>query len=169
MLGQTFRNYAASKLTQYAARIDVCLGMLTEDQLWMRGSENENSVANLVLHLCGNLGQYVLHAAGGAADRRRRDDEFNARAGLSPAELRERLAERVAECVEVIRDISDERLLKRVHVQNYDITLMEAIFHATVHFGEHTGQILFAAKLFTHRDLGFYGHLRQPSHNETTP
>jgi hypothetical protein len=37
------------------------------------------------------------------------------------------------------------------------------------HFSQHTGQIIFATKMMTSQDLGYYKHLNQPKHFETTP
>lgn len=44
-------------------------------------------------------------------------------------------------------------------IQKYDVTVMEAIYHVVEHFSMHTGQILFATKMLTGTDLGFYRHL----------
>lgn len=168
-IGETFRDVAVRKLTQMAGRIDTCLSKLDEEQVWSRGSENENSIGNLILHLCGNLGQYALHGVGGAPDTRQRDGEFNARGGLSIDELRRRLASRVAEAVAVVESTPDEKLTTPIHVQNYHITVLEALFHTTEHFSHHAGQIIFATKLLTSQELGFYTHLKNPAHGEKTP
>jgi uncharacterized damage-inducible protein DinB len=164
-----FRSFSKAKLEQLAGRIDVCLAKLTEEQVWARGSENENSIANLVLHLCGNVGQWIVSGAGGAPDTRRRDDEFNARAGHGTEALRARLAARVAEASAVIASLSDARLLEPVQVQKYTLPVMEAVYHSVEHFAQHTGQIIFATKMLTGQELGFYTHLKQPTHNEVTP
>ena len=41
--------------------------------------------------------------------------------------------------------------------------------HVVEHFSHHTGQIIFATKLLTGGDLGFYRHLSNLSHTEQTP
>jgi hypothetical protein len=46
---------------------------------------------------------------------------------------------------------------------------MEAIFHVVEHFSQHTGQIVFATKMLTGEDLGFYKHLKAAAHAEKTP
>ena len=53
----------------------------------MRGTENQNAVGNLVLHLNGNIRQWILSGVGGAHDARIRDLEFSARGGESAAAL----------------------------------------------------------------------------------
>jgi hypothetical protein len=41
-------------------------------------------------------------------------------------------------------------------VQGRTVTALEAIYHAVEHFGMHTGQIIYIAKLRSGSDLGFY-------------
>jgi uncharacterized damage-inducible protein DinB len=164
-----FLTFSADKLTQLNGRIQDCLGRLSSEQIWTRGNENENSVGNLVLHLCGNVGQWIGSGVGGKPDTRQRDAEFAARGNVQPAELNERLNKTISEASEIIRNLTHARLLEKTTIQKYDVTLMEAIYHVVEHFSEHTGQIIFATKLLTGQDLGYYKHLNQPKHFETTP
>ena len=82
-----FLNCAAEKLDQLCERIETCLGKLTPEQIWMRGTENQNAVGNLVLHLNGNVRQWILSGVGGEPDHRVRDEEFSARGGMEPEAL----------------------------------------------------------------------------------
>ena len=158
MTGTLFTSAAATTLRQHAGRIDVCLGKLTPAQIWARGSESENAVGNLVLHLAGNLRQYTRHAILGEADVRTRDEEFNAEGG---GELREVLAAAVADAAEVISGVSEERLGEKIVVQNREMTVLEAIFKTTEHFSLHAGQIYYATKQRTAAPLGFFTHKRR--------
>jgi uncharacterized damage-inducible protein DinB len=164
-----FLTFSAGKLTQRSGRIQDCVGRLSSEQVWTRGHENENSVGNLVLHLCGNVGQWIGSGVGGKQDTRQRGAEFAARGDIQPAELAERLNKAVSEAAGIIRNLPHARLLEKTTVQKYDVTLMEAIYHVVEHFSQHTGQIIFATKLLTGQDLGYYKHLSQPKHFETTP
>src|SRR5580693_6719218 len=74
--------YAADKLAQYCGRIETCVDKLTPEQIWTRNSENANAIGNLVLHLSGNVRQWILHGVGGEPDTRQRDTAFAARGGL---------------------------------------------------------------------------------------
>ncbi len=164
-----FLKYSIDKLNQYEARIETCLDKLTDEQIWSRGAETQNAVGNLVLHLCGNLGQWILSGVGGAPDHRDRDAEFAARGDVSAAELKERLRERVQETVAVIGALGPEQLVERIVVQGYEVSKLHAVYHVVSHFSEHAGQIMFATKLFTSDDLGFYRHLANPVHRHETP
>jgi uncharacterized damage-inducible protein DinB len=164
-----FLKFCADELPQLSGRIEDCLGRLTYDQIWLRNSENANSVGNLVLHLCGNVRQWIGFGVSGQADFRDRDSEFAARGGLQPAELSQRLQATIADAAGIIRNLAPERLMETRTIQKYEVTVMEAILHVVEHFGQHTGQIIFATKLLTGQDLGYYKHLNKPAHFETTP
>jgi uncharacterized damage-inducible protein DinB len=160
-LDRLFLDFSTSKLTQLTTRIRDCLGRLSDAHIWVRGTDNQNAVGNLVLHLCGNLRQWIISGVGGAPDLRRRPEEFAARAGLPGPELAERLDATVREAVAIIRALTPERLLERVVIQGYDVSKLEAVLHVLEHFAQHTGQIIFATKLLTGADLGYYRHLDQ--------
>jgi uncharacterized damage-inducible protein DinB len=160
VLDRIFINYSVQKLNQSSARIDACLAKLSEEQVWARGSKSENAVGNLVLHVCGNVRQWIVSGAGAAPDNRDRDSEFAATGGVSILELQSRLAATVAEACSVIRSLTPERLETRISVQNYDVTVLEAVYHVIEHFSMHTGQVIFATKLMIAEDLNFYPELR---------
>jgi uncharacterized damage-inducible protein DinB len=158
-LDQAFLDYSADKLKQYASHIQDCLSRLTAGQIWMRGSEADNSVGNLVLHLCGNVRQWIGTGIGGAENIRQRDAEFSARGGVDGAELSARLDATIDEALPIIRAQTAQSLVELTQVQNYEVTKLEVIYHVVEHFSGHTGQIQFATKLLTGQDLGYYKHL----------
>jgi uncharacterized damage-inducible protein DinB len=164
-----FLTYSAEKLRQYTDRIFVCLDQLSPEQNWSRGSENENAIGNLVLHLAGNVRQWIGSGVAGRENVRDRDSEFAARGQLSPDELGVLLRTTIDEAVAVIEKLTPERLAETIRVQGYDVTVLQAVYHVVEHFSHHTGQIIFATKLFTGGDLGFYRHLSNLSHTKQTP
>jgi uncharacterized damage-inducible protein DinB len=164
-----FLEYSARKLRQLCGRIEDCLGRLTEEQIWARGAENENAVGNLVLHLSGNVRQWIVAGVGGQPDIRQRDAEFAARGGAT-ADFAERLRGTVAEAVRVIEGLAPERLPERLVVQGYDVTVLEAIYAVVEHFSGHTGQMVYATKMLTGEDLGYYRYLNTTApHGGKTP
>jgi uncharacterized damage-inducible protein DinB len=164
-----FLSYSIEKLRQSEGRIQHCLELLSSEQVWWRGAEECNSIANLVLHLCGNVRQWIIASIGGQTDRRQRDAEFAARGDVDVTELRTMLHSTVDEAVRTIGDVTSERLSETVHIQGYDKSVLEAIYHVVEHFSLHTGQVLYATKLLRKTDLGFYKHLDNPAHDEKTP
>ena len=168
-LDRTFLDASVRRLRLHLSRIESCIDKLSYEQIWYRGSDSSNAVGNLVLHLCGNLGQWIGSGVAGRPDTRTRDAEFAARGEVQPAELMQRLRAVVDDVAAIIEPLSPERLAARITVQNDDVTVLEAIYHVVEHFALHTGQIIFATKALTGEDLGFYRHLSQPRHTERTP
>jgi uncharacterized damage-inducible protein DinB len=165
-----FLDYSARKLRQMSGRIADCLNRLAYEQIWARGTENENAVGNLVLHLAGNVRQWIVAGVGGRPDTRLRDAEFAARGGPTKVELLEHLAGIIEDAAGVIETLAPDRLTELLAVQSYNVTLLEAIYHVVEHFSGHTGQIIYATKLLSGEDLGFHKHLKTTAaHGETTP
>jgi uncharacterized damage-inducible protein DinB len=154
-----FVRVATAKLEQFCGRIEVCVAKLTPEQVWGRGGENQNAIGNLLLHLSGNVRQWILSGIGGVEDTRVRSEEFAERRKIDPAELVARLRATVQEAEEVMRRLPGDQLTERITTQGYEVTKLEAIFHVVEHFAGHTFQIIFATKLLTGEDLGFYAHL----------
>jgi uncharacterized damage-inducible protein DinB len=165
-----FLKFATGKLNQLTARIVDCIGRLSDEQIWARGNQNQNAVGNLVLHLCGNVRQWILSGVGGRPDVRDRDAEFAARGSVSGSDLAAQLQSTMAEAVAVIGNTTAERMAEQVRIQGYDVSVLEAIGHVTEHFAQHAGQIIFATKLLTGEDLGYYRHLTKAvAHGEKVP
>ena len=158
-VGELFLEFSRERLQLLASRIADCLGRLSDQQIWQRGSEVENSVANLVLHLCGNVRQWIISGVGGHADIRKRNEEFSRKDGVTTSELRELLESTITEAVCVIQNVQHHRLVEKVSVQGRNPSVLEAIYVVVEHFGEHAGQIMYMTKQMTREDLGYYRHL----------
>ena len=168
-LEEDFLTTAGDKLAENMERIETCVGKLPDDVIWARGSENENAVGNLLLHLTGNVRQWILSGIVDAPDQRDRPSEFAARAGAPGAALATNLRLVVDEAVRVIRTLPHARLAESVRIQGYDTTVLGAIFHVVEHFSGHTFQIILMTKRATREDLGFHGYLAQTGRRESEP
>src|SRR5438552_3239842 len=51
---------AATQLEKALDRIKHCLAQLSDEQVWWRPQPSLNSIGNLILHLCGNVRQWVV-------------------------------------------------------------------------------------------------------------
>lgn len=156
-----FLAFSSDRLQLFTSRIVDCLGRVSNEQIWARGAANENSIGNLVLHLCENVRQWIVSGVGGEADVRDRDSEFAALGGVNTRELQQRLETTIRKANEVIRAVPESRLPEKITVQNQQIAVLEAIYTVVEHFAQHTGQIIFATKMLTGRDLGYYKHLNR--------
>ena len=150
-------------LTQdFLPRLVSCLEMMPDEDLWWRPNEQSNSAGNLVLHLCGNVRQWVSAAIGGVKFQRNRAEEFATRDPIPKAELIERIRAAVGEVDGVLEKLPKTRLLVHYMIQSYNPSGLQAIYHIVEHFSYHLGQILYIYKLRTGSDPGFYRHLSRP-------
>jgi uncharacterized damage-inducible protein DinB len=140
----------------YLPKLERCLERLSDEQVWWRAGECSNSVGNLLLHLEGNLRQWLVSGVGGAPDRRTRDREFGEREPAPPAELLAALRATLAEADAALARLDPSALLERRLIQSHDVSVLAAVFHAVEHFSMHTGQIILLTKLLTGDDLAFY-------------
>jgi len=164
-----FLTSAASKLAENLDLIETCLTELPPPSLWARDSENENAVGNLLVHLEGNVRQWILSGIGGRPDERDRPGEFAARTGANASVLFAKLRGTVGEALALIRSLPHRRLAEAVSIQGYDTTVLAAIFHVVEHFSGHTYQIILLTKRFTGKDLGFYGYLDKTGRRKRPP
>jgi hypothetical protein len=146
-------------LDQYWPRLRGCVESLTRDQTWWRPNEASNSVGNLVLHLNGNVRQWLVAAFERAEDTRNRPAEFAARQRIPPAALLETLGATMQEASAVLSRLTEADLLRTFHIQGYTVTGLHAVYQVVEHFGLHYGQIVYVTKLVRGEDLGFYREL----------
>jgi uncharacterized damage-inducible protein DinB len=111
----------------------------------------------LLLHLSGNARQWIVSGVGEQPDHRERQTEFDAREGQGREELLDRLRQTVSEVDSVLANLDTAKLLESRHIQNHDVSVLDAIYHVVEHFAMHTGQIIYLAKMLGRTDLGFYG------------
>jgi len=156
-IGQSFIAGARAYLTDdYLPKIERSLELLTDEQMWWRGNPQSNSIGNLLLHLSGNVRQWIVCGLGGAPDERDRDSEFAERKVIPRDELLARLGQTLGEADNTLAKFDADKLLERQLIQGCDVTALAAIFHVVEHFSMHTGQIIMIAKMFAEVDLGFY-------------
>jgi uncharacterized damage-inducible protein DinB len=156
-LTDTFLTESRRLLThQFLPKIEQCLNALRDENVWWRPNEASNSVGNLLLHLCGNVSQWILEGIGGRPYERHRQQEFDERRALPKHELLHRIQSVVRDADEVIGAVDPREMLTRRQIQGYDYTVLEAIYHVVEHFSMHTGQIIWITKAQTGRDLGLW-------------
>ena len=139
--------------SDYVPKIERCLDLLTEDDIWWRPNEVSNSIGNLILHLCGNVTMWIVGGVGKLPFDRNRQQEFDERRQIPSAELRSRLKSVVAQADAVLKEVDAGELLSRRHIQGYDISVLEAVYHVVEHFSMHTGQIILLSKARVGLDL----------------
>lgn len=141
---------------EYPTKIRRCLDVLPGDALWRRSDEQANSVANLLLHLAGNVGQWIVSSVGGAPDTRYRAAEFTAREGATADELFATLRGTLDAADGVLASLSAAQLMERRTIQGREVTVLDAVYHVVEHFALHTGQIILLTKLYAPGRIAFY-------------
>jgi uncharacterized damage-inducible protein DinB len=140
---------------RYLPRIVGCLEQLSDEEIWWRPNEASNSIGNLVLHVCGNMRQWIISGLGGAADLRERDKEFADRGPVARKALLEKFQQTVSEAGVVMARLKPAALTRPYRIQGYDVSGYEAAAHVIEHVAYHAGQIIYITKLKRAKDLGF--------------
>ena len=170
-VGQAFITKARSLLhEEYLPKIARCLEQLSDEEVWWRANPASNSIGNLLLHLEGNVRQWIVAGIGGVPDNRQRDLEFHENARPPARELLAQLSATLDEADNALARLDDARLLERRMIQGHDTETLDAVFHVVEHFSMHSGQIIMLTKMIRGGDLRFYdfaGGAPQPRWRES--
>jgi hypothetical protein len=146
-VGAAYLAASRNRLNHCVARIRHCVQQMSDEQVWWRPRESMNSTANILLHLCGNLRQWILSGVGGAPDARNRPQEFAERTFVPGAELLAQLEEVAAEADAVMARLTDADLLQSRRVQGFDETVLSALYDTLTHLNGHTQEIIYITRL----------------------
>lgn len=147
-------------LDEYWPRLRACVESLTDEQVWWRPNEASNSIGNLMLHLNGNVTQWLLAPFDHREDKRNRPAEFSERQSIAKTQLLQTLAATLHEVAGVLPRITESDLLETYQIQGYTVTGLHAVYQVIEHFGLHYGQITYITKMLRGQDLGFYRELQ---------
>jgi len=154
---QTLLNEVRRRIIEESVpRIKKCLHLLNELQIWQRPNEETTSAGNLVLHLMGNLRQWVLSGVDGQPDHRQRTAEFAETGPIPTEKLVRDLDSLMAEVDQALGRITPERLMEKRTVQGFEENVLSILVHVTEHFSYHTGQITYYTKSTLNVDTQYY-------------
>lgn len=154
------------KFEENTHKIKKCLAELSDTEVWKKPNTSSNSIGNLILHLCGNITQYIISSLGETPDHRERDKEFSVNGGNSKEELLDKLTSTIVQATQVIKNLDPNSFLRIRSVQGYQLSAVGIILHVVEHYSYHTGQIIFWTKLLTDKDLGLYAHVNLNQKNK---
>ncbi len=155
-LTNLFVEFACDRLEDCRQQIERCIGLLTVDQVWHRPNSVSNAIGNLVIHLNGNVRQWILSGIAGEPDHRNRPTEFAQRDTIPSEEIIGELNKTVENARQTIASLSEQRLSESADVQGRTTTVLGIVFHVVEHFSLHTGQIVYATKIILDKDLSLY-------------
>lgn len=137
----------AARMRVWLDSAELCIDQLDEVHIWYRPNPSSNAIGNLVLHLVGNLRQWILAGIANQPDTRDRPAEFSAASGHTKSELIGLLHDVVEQCCDVIEEMPTNRIMERKRIQGEDVTIAYALVMAVSHLGLHVGQIQYTGKM----------------------
>jgi len=146
-------------LEQYWPRLRSCVESLSDEQVWWRPIEASSSAGNLILHLNGNVRQWLVSSFRRLDDARNRPAEFSQRQLIPASALLATLGTTLTEASDVLASLTEADLLMTLQIQGYTVSGLQAVYQVVEHFALHYGQILYVTKLLHGEDLGFYREL----------
>ena len=155
-VSRTALEEAGRLLDECTAKIIHCVDQLTDEQIWWRPAESMNSIGNLILHLCGNLRQWMISGIGGAADTRKRPAEFAERGPIPKAVLLSQLKQVIAEVKGVFARTNAADMQRERRIQGFTVTGWGALFHTVPHFNGHTQEIVSFTRMQLGKSYKFY-------------
>lgn len=166
-LGQDFKENCIYRVEESMRMLRICKEFTTSDLFWLRPNDAANSIGNLLLHLCGNMKQYVLSGLGEKPDSRKRDDEFRQDLFGKPEEVWDYFFITCNEVIQEIENASPSQLSSKKNVQGFHLSGLGMVLHAVEHLSYHTGQIAWIIKANLNCDLGFYAGIDLNIKNES--
>jgi hypothetical protein len=121
-----------------------------DETLWRTLPGVTNSAGNLVLHLEGNLREFIGRLLGGIGYERKRDLEFS-QSALGGAELAQRVSAIQESIPNVIASLSPSALdaVYPQVVMGKALTTRQFLIHLDVHLNYHLGQIDYLRRILT--------------------
>jgi hypothetical protein len=141
-LSHSFKASLLETLSEGMRKINHCASQLNDEQFWHRPRPEMNSIANLCLHLSGNLRQWIVAGVGGAKDVRNRPLEFSDRSNRAKSEILELLKATVKEAGEILSRLKAAELLAPRRIQGFDTTVLRAVVNTVSHFRGHVQEII---------------------------
>jgi uncharacterized damage-inducible protein DinB len=143
-------------VVEYRTKLHTAVLALPPDALWARANEASNSVGNLLVHLAGNVRQWIVDGVGREPSLRNRAAEFAVRDGPRAEVLLRDLDSVLRDVDRILGGLTHEELLTDRTIQGRDITVFEAIYHVVEHFSLHLGQVVLMAKAHAPGSFQFY-------------
>lgn len=152
-------------IKEYPIKLRHCVNALPRSAVWARPNAQSNSVGNLLVHLTGNVSEWILGGIGGRQVNRRRAAEFAQKEGSDGQRLLADLETVLGQVDSVLAGLTEKDLERSVVIQDRDTNVLGAIYHVVEHFAMHTGQIILLTKMYAPGKIHFYedaGGLARP-------
>jgi uncharacterized damage-inducible protein DinB len=141
---------------EYPIKLRLCVNALPRGTVWARPNQSSNSVGNLLLHLTGNVTEWILGGDAGRSSKPYRPGEYAQRAGAEASTLLDNLEAVLREADSILARLTAEDLERSIVIQGRDTNVLAAIYHVVEHFAMHTGQIVLMTKIYAPGKIRFY-------------
>ncbi len=165
-ISNEIKENACYRIDECTRMVSKCFDSLSESDIWKKPNAVSNSIGTLVIHLCGNITQYIIASLGEQPDKRNRDLEFSDSERYNKEELLNMLTSVTQKSKEVIHAASNTQLMQVRNVQGFKLSGIGIILHVVEHYSYHTGQIAYWTKQVNNKDLGFYDGFDLNTKNE---
>jgi len=169
VISKTARSFIARSrywlVKEYPIKLGHCIYALPQSAVWSRANPGSNSIGNLIIHLAGNVTEWIIGGVGGKPFERNREEEFARQTGGSGADLLAGLETVLREADAVLAGLTEADLERSIVIQGRETTVLGAIYHVVEHFAMHTGQIILLTKIQSPGAIRFYddaGPLAKP-------
>lgn len=159
------RKSALFRFNESAERIEKCLSILSEEQILSQPNEVSNSIANILIHLNGNITQYIMSGLAGKPDHRIRDLEFEAIGSINKLALQALMEETFRQASDVILHLDEAQWKATYLLQGFEMSGVDAVLHVVEHASYHTGQITYITKMLTNQHTNYYEGIDLNVHN----
>jgi hypothetical protein len=155
-LSKTLSDAARNELAEGMRKLEHCISQLSDEQVWWRPRPEMNSIANLMLHLSGNIRQWIIAAVGGAKDVRNRPAEFSDNSHRPKAAILAQLKATVDETDQVLAKLTASELVAPRRIQKFDTNVTGAVVHVVSHFRAHVQEIIHMTRQQLGEKYNFY-------------
>ena len=154
---ETFLSRSRYWLTkEYPIKLRHCVNALPKPAVWARPNESSNSIGNLLVHLAGNVTEWILGGVGGQSISRYRAGEFEQKNGADASTLLDGLEAVLRQADSVLAGVTAKDLERSIVIQGRETTVLGAVYHVVEHFAMHTGQIILLTKTYAPGKIDFY-------------
>ncbi|GGA45276.1 DUF1572 family protein [Paenibacillus physcomitrellae] len=127
-------------------RMLLALDQLDDEQVNWRPNASSNSIANLIIHISGNIKERIGDGMNHIPFTRDRDAEFE-ELSRTKSELVAIINEIFTELDGTLNTMDEERFKLTQEVRGQQRSHLETFIQTATHLAEHLGQILYIAKM----------------------
>ncbi|MDF2671173.1 MAG: hypothetical protein K0R67_3479 [Paenibacillus sp.] len=140
------RDWLVDKYEELEQRTLKAIEQLNETQLNWLPNESSNSIANLIVHIRGNIVERVSTGILHKELVRDRESEFD-QMHVGKDELISLWRDTLAELISTTRAMTPEQFVETQQVRNKTRTHADVLLQVATHISEHAGQMLYIAKI----------------------